>query len=179
MGANIKNVTNLKIVRENISRFSIFMDLSDDQLDRILEIITATTFNMDEEITREGEHGDLLYLLLDGKVSVSKSLTLLTGDSEVGAKDKSLVKLSSEQMPYFGEMAILKKDSLRSATVKAEQDCTVAVIHRKDLLLLCESDKQIGYRIFKNIAKHLAENLEKADQDILKLTTAFSLALQS
>lgn len=179
MSAKTKNGINFKIVRENISRFSIFMGLADDQLDRILELIATKEFKQDEEITREGEHGDELFLLLGGKVAVSKSMTLLTGESEVGSKDKSLIQLSAEQTPYFGEMAILNKDSLRSATVKAVQDCTVAIIHRRDLLRLCESDKQIGYTIFKNIAKHLAENLEKADQDILKLTTAFSLALQS
>lgn len=179
MSTKTKTTSNYKIVRENISRFSIFMGLSNDQVDRILEIISTKEYMTEEEITHEGEHGETLYLLLSGKVAVSKSLTLLSGESGIDAKDKSLIQLSAEQTPYFGEMAILKKDSLRSATVKALQPCTVAVIKRKDLLHVCESDKEIGYYILRNIAKHLAENLEKANQDILKLTTAFSLALQS
>ena len=179
MSIKTKTEKDYKIVRENISRFSIFMGLSDDQIDKILGIISTQEYSKDEEMAREGEHGDELFLLLTGKVAVSKSLTLLAGESGMDAKDKSLIQLSAEQTPYFGEMAILKKDSLRSATVRALQPCTVAVIKRKDLLQLCESDKEIGYYILRNIAKHLAENLEKANQDILKLTTAFSLALQN
>jgi hypothetical protein len=37
----------------------------------------------------------------------------------------------------------------------------------------------MGYQILQNIANTLAKRLEKANQDIMKLTTAFSLALQS
>ena len=46
------------------------------------------------------------------------------------------------------------------------------------MLALFEKDPDFGYKVIRNIAQTLAERLEKANQDILKLTTAFSLALQ-
>lgn len=169
----------IEIAKQKLSRFPIFNDLSSDQLRRVENILVEKEYNEGEEITKEGERGEALFVLLRGSVEVSKSLTLMVGRGDVDKRDKSLIQLRSENAPYFGEMAILRKDSRRSATVKALESCTVGIIQRKDLIALCESEKEIGYAILRNIAIHLAERLDKANQDILKLTTAFSLALQS
>ena len=168
-----------KIAKQKLSRFPIFAGLSSDQLHRVKNILVEKEFSEGEEITKEGKKGEELFVLLDGSVEVSKSLTLMVGRGDVDTRDKSLVQLRSENAPYFGEMAILSKESRRSATVKALESCSVGIIKRSDLITLCQSDKEIGYIILRNIAVHLAERLEKANQDILKLTTAFSLALQS
>ena len=166
-------------MKDDISRFSIFAGLALEQQQRVAQIIVQKDFDTGEMIAKEGEQGDELFLLLMGEVEVSKRLTLLGENENMDTKDKSLIHLKSEFAPYFGEMAILKKDSKRSATVKAIKECRVGVIKRNDLKQLCETNKELGYLILLNIAKHLAENLEKANQDILKLTTAFSLALQN
>lgn len=166
-------------MNNNISRFSIFAGLSKEQQDRIVNIISPYRFSAGEEIAQEGQKGDELYLLLAGEVEVSKRLTLLVDDKNMDAKDKSLIHLKDEFAPYFGEMALLNIESERSATVKAVKDCSVGIIKRNDLQQLCQSDKELGYIVTLNIAKDLARNLEKANQDILKLTTAFTLALQN
>lgn len=167
------------VAKKELSRFPIFAGLNDEQLEKIGNIISEKNYGLGEEITREGAKGDELYLLLKGTVQVSKTLTLLVGRGDVDTRDKSLIRLKAEDAPYFGEMAILSKESTRSATVKALDECVVGIIKRKDLLNLCEKDKELGYRLLKNIASTLAVRLEKANQDILKLTTAFSLAVQS
>ena len=174
-----KNPLKNEIAKQKLSRFPIFTGLSSDQLHRAENILIEKEFNEGEEITKEGERGEELFVLLQGSVEVSKSLTLMVGRGDVDTRDKSLIQLRSENAPYFGEMAMLRKDSRRSATVKALESCSIGIIRRKDFIALCESDKEIGYVILRNIAVHLAERLEKANQDILKLTTAFSLALQS
>jgi len=179
MSLKRKNPLKNQIAKQKLSRFPIFADLTSDQLQRVEDILIENEFNEGEEITKEGERGEELFVLLHGSVEVSKSLTLMVGRGDVDTRDKSLIQLRSENAPYFGEMAVLRKGSRRSATVKALESCSVGIIRRKDLIALCESDKEIGYIVLRNIAVDLAERLEKANQDILKLTTAFSLALQS
>ena len=63
-------------------------------------------------------------------------------------------------------------------TVKARKKCTLAKFEKKELLNIFDNDADIGSKIYKNIAAELAERLKKANKDILKLTTAFSLALE-
>jgi CRP/FNR family transcriptional regulator, cyclic AMP receptor protein len=162
-----------------VSRFPIFAGLSAAQLAEIACITQIRKYASGEEITREGDEGHELYLLLSGKVEVSKSLTLLAGRADIDAKDKSLIQLKAEDGPYFGEIALLNEASSRSATVKALTDCLVGIISRQDFMNLCQRDKELGFYLLFNIAKTLASRLEKTNQDVLKLTTAFSLALQS
>ena len=174
-----KSTDHEEIAKNDLSRFSVFAGLTPEQLQKIERLVREKQVPAGEEITREGEKGDELFLLLKGKVEVSKTLTLMVGRGDVDTRDKSLIQLDAAKSPMFGEMAILREDSIRSATVKALEACTIGIIKRKDLLELCEQDKEIGFRILSNIARQLAENLEKANRDILKLTTAFSLALQN
>jgi CRP/FNR family transcriptional regulator, cyclic AMP receptor protein len=163
----------------DLTKFQIFHGLSDHHLVKVRHILAEKKIPANELITREGEHGDQLFLLLSGRVEVSKSLTLMMGRNSLDTRDKSLMVLRAENAPYFGEMALLKEDSCRTATVKAIEECTVGIIHRQDFLSLCESDEALGYRLLLNIAKTLVVRLEKMNQDILKLTTAFSLALKN
>jgi len=166
-------------MNNSISKFPIFSGLSTDQLDKIRKIIVEKKYKSGQDIIREGEKGEDFYLLFKGGVEVSKSLTLLVGRSDIDTRDKSLIQLKAEDAPYFGEMSVVMKDAKRSATVKAMNECVVGIIKRSDLLKLCELDFEMGYQILQNIANTLAKRLEKANQDIMKLTTAFSLALQS
>ncbi len=165
--------------KNGLSRFSMFADLLPDQLQKVEDILQQKRYEVGEEIAREGEHGDELYLLLRGKVEVSKSLTLMVGRGDIDTRDKSLIQLRAEDAPYFGEMSLLLENSLRSATVRAVEASQIGIIKHKDFVQLCESDRELGFCVLLNIAKTLAIRLEKANQDILKLTTAFSLALQS
>ncbi|NLP12497.1 cyclic nucleotide-binding domain-containing protein [bacterium] len=163
----------------DLHRFPIFQGLSAKNLEEVRRILHEKKIAAGEFITREGERGDALYLLLAGRVEVSKSLTLMTGRNDLNTRDKSLVVLRAEDAPYFGEMALLKEDSSRTAAVKTLEECTVGVIRRKDFIALCETDTGLGYRLLLNIARTLVGRLEKMNQDILKLTTAFSLALKN
>ncbi len=165
--------------KNGLSRFSMFADLLPDQLQKVEDILQQKRYEVGEEIAREGEHGDELYLLLQGKVEVSKSLTLMVGRGDIDTRDKSLIQLHAEDAPYFGEMSLLLENSQRSATIKAIEESQIGIIKHKDFVHLCETDIELGFRMLLNIAKTLAIRLEKANQDILKLTTAFSLALQS
>jgi CRP/FNR family transcriptional regulator, cyclic AMP receptor protein len=168
-----------KAARVELKRYPIFADLTEQQLIEVRQILHEKKIAANEIITKEGEHGDQLFLLLSGSVEVSKSLTMMMGRDGLDTRDKSLMIMRAENTPYFGEMALLKEDSLRSATIKAIEECIVGIIHRQDFLDLCRGDSELGFKLIMNIAKTLAIRVEKMNQDILKLTTAFSLALKS
>jgi CRP/FNR family transcriptional regulator, cyclic AMP receptor protein len=169
----------MPIVSQDLSRFPIFAGLAAEYLEKITAIVREEAVAAGECIIHEGEIGETLYLLISGRVEVRKNLTLRLGREGMDAREKSLIALDASQAPYFGEMALLKADSLRTATVQAITDCRVGSIAREDFTRLCEANTDLGYRMLLNIAKTLVVHLEKTSQDVLKLTTAFSLALQS
>ncbi|MCP4657233.1 MAG: cyclic nucleotide-binding domain-containing protein, partial [bacterium] len=76
-----------------------------------------------EVLFREGDEGDALYVVLDGRVMISKNIA--------GAGDEALEFV--ERGGYFGEMALIDNQP-RSADVKAdEKGAVVLAIPRKVL----------------------------------------------
>lgn len=75
-------------------------------------------------------------------------------------------------------MVLFGDESVRSASVTTTKKCEFAILKKDDFLVLAEKNNSIGYKVMKNLAGIIGDRLKKANQDILKLTTAFSLALE-
>lgn len=159
-----------------LSKFPIFNELSHEQLERIVEAGKEVTFNKGEIIVKEGESGQTMYLILEGEVEVSKTLTLRVSKSDFESREKTITRFSSKDHLFFGEMALLG-DSTRTATVAALTDCSLYSIKKDDFEALGEEYPVLGYKLVRNISRILCDYLKKANSDILKLTTALSIAL--
>ena len=78
----------------------------------------------------------------------------------------------------FGEMALFEEFPERSASIRSLKPCTVGIIEKKGFINILREKPEIGTMIYKNIATVLTRRLVKANRDMLKLTTAFCLALE-
>jgi CRP/FNR family transcriptional regulator, cyclic AMP receptor protein len=180
---------------EQILRINYFAGLSEDQATKVARIVKTRSVPAGDDIITDGESGDSMFLLLQGQVEVSKNLYVKGGDGFHQAR-KAMIRLESKEPPpmekpqnpsnvltipgffAFGEMALFDEKSKRSATVTAITDCDLGVIQNADFVALAEADTSLGFRVFMNIARKLSEDLNRANQDVLNLTTAFSFALQ-
>ncbi|HEX6513620.1 MAG TPA: cyclic nucleotide-binding domain-containing protein [Chloroflexota bacterium] len=183
------------ITHEQILRINYFAKLTDEQAAKVATIVRSSSVEAGDDIIKDGESGDSMYLLLQGQVEVSKNLFVKGSDGFHQAR-KAMVRLESKEPPpadkplnasnvltipgffAFGEMALFDENSRRSATVTATTSCDLGIIQNADFVSLAESDTDLGFRVFMNIAKKLSEDLNRANQDVLNLTTAFSFALQ-
>lgn len=163
---------------KKLKAFSLFNGLTDDELKHIAEIVAVKDVDAGSTIISEGEVGDDLFLLEEGVVDIHKTLTIVTAKHDFGTKERSFIRLTGEQHPYFGEMALFGNGE-RSATVNAVTQCKLMVIRNGDFHVLCENKPRIGYIIVTNIALMLSNYLRKTNEDVIKLTTALSLALSA
>ena len=161
---------------KNLKAYSLFKGLSDSELKLIANIVEKKEIDSGSDIIVEGEIGDDLYLLEDGVVDIHKTLTIVTSRHDFGTKERSFIRLDSDIHPYFGEMALFGNGE-RSATVKAVTKCGLLVIKNSDFSQVCEEVPRIGFIVVTNIALMLAQYLRKTNEDVIKLTTALSLAL--
>lgn len=152
------------------------MGLDDDERAELAGVVKSMEISRGSVIMREGEVGDSMYFLARGVVEVTQRLTLKTDGQGLGKADKSVVKLSAEHVPFFGDMALFE-DEPRSATITASTDCLIFQISRPDFEGLCRRNPALGIRIVSRIAAVLCQRLRRSNQDVLKLTTALSLAL--
>jgi len=155
-----------------------FKNLTESQIQKVIAGMQIAEVQAGKIITKEGSEEDTLFILVEGEVEITKQLVIPIVAPSEDRMEKSLVVLSEKHYPFFGEMALFLDKPERSATVKARKKCTLATFEKKDLLNVFDNDADIGSKIYKNIATELVERLKKANKDILKLTTAFTLALE-
>lgn len=100
--------------------------------------LTEKHFEPGEVLLEEGGRDKLLYVLIDGKVDVLKSETLINKQSEPGA--------------IFGELAVLL-DIPHSATVRATSPCRTYVVEHAGVFL--QSHPDLTYQLATMLAKKL------------------------
>lgn len=164
----------LEIIKETF----IFNSLDEQEAVDILEITKEKKFPKGEAIMQEGKEGDSMYIVADGDVEVSKTLTMKAGEGNFTKGEKILKRFKAEDIVVFGEIAMIDREN-RSASVVTTTDCILLEIKRGDLLDLIEKRPQMGIKILKRIAELLASRLRDSSQDVIRLTTALSIALSS
>lgn len=106
-------------------------------------------FNPEDRIVSQGEHGDAMYLILEGSVRVIR-------DIKVG--QQFLAKL--ERKRSFGEIALLT-NSPRTASVVAETPVRLIKISKENLSRLSVENPRIAMQIYRILAESLAQSLRQ------------------
>ncbi|TMA22354.1 MAG: cyclic nucleotide-binding domain-containing protein, partial [Deltaproteobacteria bacterium] len=99
-----------------LKSIDLFRALPSEELAQIAEIAEEQPLALGDQVFGEGEPGDALYLIVEGKVKVHKG-------------EKELVRLGIRDV--FGEMAVLDSEP-RSASVTAVEDSVCLKIGRDD-----------------------------------------------
>src|SRR5688572_6969034 len=124
-----------------LKSIDLFSKIPGDDLAQVAQISSEESREQGEEIFAEGESGDALYLVLDGKVRVHK-------------QDRVIAELGEREC--FGEMAILDA-SPRSATVTAVSDTSLLKIAREDFQEIMSEKPEIAMGIIKVLTRRLRD----------------------
>ncbi len=159
---------------ELLRQIPLFSELSDDQLQKVLELCQRRHYAEGEKVIVEGEEGDEMFIVREGRVEVSKAISVKIPNQDAVDFEKQLVVLG--QGNYFGEVALLASDT-RSATVSALTDLDVWVLQGAAIQKLMATDTELGYRLLSVMSRELCIRLGRANEDIRKLMTAFAFAI--
>lgn len=136
----------------------LFKDLSDEELALTSAITAERTYSKGETILKEGEAGDSFYLVLEGKVRISKFIS--------GAGEEALAIL--EKGNYFGEMALIDEFP-RSASAIAHTDCRVLLMDKADFSQLLSSNKELANKLLWIFCRTLSQRLRETNEKIASL----------
>ncbi|MES2258780.1 MAG: cyclic nucleotide-binding domain-containing protein [Pseudomonadota bacterium] len=128
---------------------SLFSSLTPLELTIVDELMHERRYLSDEIIFDEGEEGQALYLVMSGRVLISRALdTSVEVVAEVATGS------------FFGDLALLD-NSPRNAQARALDNCELAVFFRADFMGLMETDAVIGYKIALALARHIGMRLRE------------------
>lgn len=122
----------------------LFKEIPGEDLAQIAQIADEVEFDVGQTIFKEGDLGEALYLILEGKVRIHRGEQTL---AEIGEKE------------CFGEMSILDSEP-RSATVTALSDLVAIKIQREDFGEILASKSEIA----RGIITVLTSRLRKANK---------------
>lgn len=124
-----------------LKSIELFSQIPGEELAQVALISTEETRDPGEEIFAEGETGDALYLVLDGRVRVHRA-------------DRVIAELGEREC--FGEMAILDAGP-RSATVTAIDTTRLLRIAREDFQEILSDKPEIALGIIKVLSRRLRD----------------------
>lgn len=145
-----------------LKKVALFEGLTPGQLRKIAAIADERSYPASEFIFREGDHGQEMFVVGEGKVRISKNVP--------GIGEEALAIL--EPGKYFGEMAVIE-DSPRSADAIAHISCKLWVIERDKLEQLMFTDKDLAYTLLWTFVRTMSGRLRDANERI-KAFFAFS-----
>ncbi len=132
------------------SSLSLFAGLDDQRLAKIAALFTPLTIPAGIELLHEGEPADHLYILLQGRVSLSVSIP--------GKAQHEAVVSTLSKGQLVGWSALLP-NSTWQASVRSLKPCRLLSIPSTSVRELCEQDHEIGYRLMKNALASVGQRL--------------------
>ncbi len=133
----------------------IFSDLDDDTLNQISHLGAQRSYPKDSVILSENESGSDLYIIIEGKVKISRR----SSDS------KEVILSILGDSDFFGEMSVIDGLS-RSANVVAMEDSVILIIQRSEFLELLHTYPEVGIALLQE----LTQRLRSADIKIKSLS---------
>lgn len=124
----------------------LFRHLKPDELKALKTFARERTYKSGEDIFKEGDAGDGIYVVKEGQVEIS---------GIVGENVRvSFSKVSPGDI--FGEMAVLE-DKPRSASATARKETTVYFLERAGMLKLLEQSPTFSLMLLREISRRLRE----------------------
>lgn len=147
-----------------LGQADIFADITPAQLQLIASVCHSRTCKQGELIFEENTGSDELYVIAEGRVEILVDPALVSGTAAQPSELEAVAVLRRGQS--FGEVALVDQ-GLRSAAARcASSEAELVVIPRDRLILMCESDPVLGFRLMRNLAADLAVKLRNTDMQL-------------
>jgi CRP/FNR family cyclic AMP-dependent transcriptional regulator len=150
-------------VTDLLQKVAIFKDLDADELNQVADVCREERFVSGEFIFREGEHGNRLYLIVDGAVRISRDVP--------GSGEEALAILKSGSL--FGEMAVFDRTE-RSTHAISNGGTTVLTISRADFEMLLDLNRELAHKVLWACVRLLSSRL-RSTNDSLRSFLAMSM----
>ena len=140
----------LALKRDVLLKMPLFQRLNERELLRVMQVVEVIGYEPGENVVKEGERGDELFILLSGRCQIARGETVLM---EVGPGD------------HFGEMALIRAMP-RSATVTAVEQAELIALRRADFFEILRKEHELAVKLLWQFLGVLADRLDQTTRDL-------------
>lgn len=144
-----------------LARVAFFDGLTRDALALIANATTEESHATGTRIFQYGDVGDKLFIILDGKVRISRDIA--------GVGEEALAVLGQGEV--FGEMSLVDEFP-RSADARVHERCRLLVMTKEEFDNLLFLHKDLAYEVLWNCVRTLSARLRETNDKLTFLTTS-------
>jgi len=144
-------IKSIRSIKDVLSNSQLFERLHSNELDKIIEFCTEEIYEAGETIFKEGEIGNKLYVIEEGKVVIDMTIRLSSGTGRQGAID---VITEGQGFGWWGG-----ESYIYTMTARCVEKTKVIAIDGKGLWQLLENEHDIGYSIMKRLVGVVSSRL--------------------
>jgi serine/threonine protein phosphatase PrpC len=140
----------LALKRDVLAKMPLFARLTERELLRVMQAVEAREYNDGEIVIREGDKGDELFIVLEGKVRVFRG-------------EETLTHLGPGE--HLGEMALIRSVP-RSASVSAVGHSELIAIRRQDFFEILRKEHEVAVKMLWQFLGVLADRLDRTSSEL-------------
>lgn len=140
----------------------IFSFLSDEEIEKIVDMTGHKVYKKGEILCAEGEKSDTLFIINEGQVKISK----FTKDGK-----EQIVHIFTSG-DFFGELSIFNLDEIYDYNAYAISELKICTLNKKDMDRILMNNPEIALKLLQVVTKrlketeNLAQNLATNDAEI-------------
>jgi CRP-like cAMP-binding protein len=125
-----------------LSKVPLFQGLKDRQLLRLADRMIERKYAAGDVIVKQGQGGEGFFIVVSGKAEAVRQ----RGDGE------SVVVNRFGATDFFGELALLDEEGIRTASITATEPTLCLVLTRWDFLAVLRQDAEMATEILQELA---------------------------
>ncbi len=140
----------LALKREVLAKMPLFGRLTERELLRVMQSVEVHAYEPDQVVMKEGDRGDELFIVLQGKVRVVRGGETLT---RLGVGE------------HVGEMSLIRSVP-RSATVTSDGKSELIAIRRTEFFEILRKEHEIAVKMLWQFLGVLADRLDQTSSEL-------------
>ena len=135
-----------------LRRIRLFADMTDEQAEKFVGLLEKVKIRAFSPIVKQGEHGDFMFLILDGEARVSV---------RTSGKEDVIAVLGVGD--FFGEVALLDQGP-RSTDVFANKDCVLLRLSKENFERIMKEHTELANRFLLAMNRILGTRIRATNE---------------
>lgn len=155
--ANPISFSNELSIPKFLRKLKVLKNFSDNDLRIFSKYLHIRKFENGEKIFQQNQAGAACYFIFSGNVDIFVEDLLNSSLEHQTPGSQHIVTL--DRFDYFGELALLQENSLRTATAVAQNSCVLLVILKPDVDEMISESPVVAARFLQSISLIVSNRL--------------------